>query len=62
MAITCLLYGYETWSHTKGDTETGGVENRVVRRIFGPKRDEVAGEDCTMRSFVTCTLHQILLG
>jgi hypothetical protein len=25
--------------------------NRVLRRIFGPKRE--AGEDCTMRSFIT---------
>jgi hypothetical protein len=25
-------------------------ENRVLRRIFGPKRDEVtAGENCTVR-------------
>jgi hypothetical protein len=22
----------------------------------------VAGEDCIMRSFITCTLHQILIG
>jgi len=37
-------------------------ENRVLRRIFGPNMEEVAGEDCLMRSFVTCMLHQILLG
>jgi hypothetical protein len=39
-------------------------ENRVLRRIFGPKREEVAGswEDCTVRSFITCTIHQVLLG
>jgi hypothetical protein len=38
-------------------------ENRVMR-IFGCKREEVAedAEDCTMRSFITFTLHQILLG
>jgi hypothetical protein len=24
--------------------ETEGVENRVLRRIFGPKRDEVTGD------------------
>jgi hypothetical protein len=36
-------------------------ENRVLRRIFGPKWKE-AGEDCIMRSFITCTLHQILSG
>jgi hypothetical protein len=33
-------------------------ENRVLRRIFGPKRDDV-GENCIMRSFETSTLHQI---
>jgi hypothetical protein len=36
-------------------------ENRVLRRIFGPKRDEVAEEDYIMRIFITCTIHQILL-
>jgi hypothetical protein len=29
----------------KGGTQTEGFENRVLRRIFGPKRDEVKG-DC----------------
>jgi hypothetical protein len=33
-------------------------ENRVLRRIFGPKRDET-GENCIMRSFITCTLLQV---
>jgi len=38
-------------------------ENRVLRRIFGPKRKwQEVGEDCIMRSFMTCTLQQILLG
>jgi hypothetical protein len=38
------------------------LENRAVRRIFGPKRDEVtgSGEDCITRSFMICTLHHIL--
>jgi len=40
-------------------------ENRVLRTIFEPKRKEwkwwEATDDCIMRSFVTCTLHQILL-
>jgi hypothetical protein len=40
-----------------------GFENRVLRRIFGPKRKwQEAGEDCITRSIITCTLHQILLG
>jgi hypothetical protein len=38
-------------------------ENRVLRRIFEPKRDEVTGggENCIMRSFIACTLLQINL-
>jgi hypothetical protein len=36
-------------------------ENRMLR-VFGPKRKEVAGEDCIMRSFIICAVHQILLG
>jgi hypothetical protein len=35
-------------------------EKRVLRRVFGPKRRE-AGEDCIMKSFITCMLHKILL-
>jgi hypothetical protein len=35
-------------------------ESRVLRRIFEWKLLE-AGEDCTMRNFVICTLHQIYL-
>jgi hypothetical protein len=36
-------------------------ENRVLRRIFGPNRDEVTGEwrNYIMRSFITCTLRQV---
>jgi len=37
-------------------------ENRVLRRIFGHKKEEVwePEEDCIMRSFNSCTPHQIL--
>jgi hypothetical protein len=37
-------------------------ENRVLRGIIGPNREEVveAGEDCIMWSFATFMLHQIL--
>jgi hypothetical protein len=39
------LYGYETWSLTLRDEDGLRVfENRVLRRIFGPKRDEVMAE------------------
>jgi hypothetical protein len=36
-------------------------ENRVLRRIFGPKRDEVTGDwrNCIMRSIIGCTLLQV---
>jgi hypothetical protein len=39
-------------------------ENRVLRRIFGLKRDEVTGgwRNCIMRSCMVCTLHPVLLG
>jgi hypothetical protein len=36
-------------------------ENRVLRMIFGQKRDEVteSGENCITKSFVICTLRQV---
>jgi len=40
-----VLDGCETWSLTLREERRLRVfENRVVRRIFGPKRDEVTGE------------------
>jgi hypothetical protein len=33
-------------------------EKGVFGKVFEPKREEVAGGDCIMRSFVTRTLHQ----
>jgi hypothetical protein len=37
-----VLYGCETWSLTlKKEHRLRVFENRVLRRIFGPKRDEV---------------------
>jgi len=39
------LYGFETWSLTLREERRLRVfENRVLRRIFGPRRDEVTGE------------------
>jgi hypothetical protein len=36
-------------------------ENRLLRRIFGPKRDEMTGGWRKLRNgkFMICTLHQI---
>jgi hypothetical protein len=40
-----VLYGCETWSLTLREEHRLKVfENRVLRRIFGPKRDQVMGE------------------
>jgi len=40
-----VLYGCETWSLTlREERRLRVTENRVLRRIFGPKRDEVTGE------------------
>jgi len=39
-----VLYGCETWSLTLREKRRLRVfENRVLRRIFGPKRDKVTG-------------------
>ena len=40
-----VLYGCETWSLTLREERRLRVfENRVLRRVFRPKRDEVTGE------------------
>jgi len=39
------MYGYETWSLILREERRLKVfENRTLRRIFGPKRDQVTGE------------------
>ena len=43
--ISPVVYGCETWSLTlREERKTRVFENRVLRRIFGPKRDGVTGE------------------
>jgi len=40
-----VLYGWETWSLTLREERRLRVfENRMLRRVFGAKRDEVTGE------------------
>ena len=40
-----VLYGCETWSLTLREERRLRVfENRVLRRIFGPRKDEVTRE------------------
>jgi len=43
--LPVVLHGCETWSLNLGEERRLRVfENRVLRRIFGPRRDEVMGE------------------
>ena len=43
--LPVVLYGCETWSLILREERTLRVfENRVLRRVFGSKRDEVTGE------------------
>jgi hypothetical protein len=60
--IFIALYGCETWSATLREERRLRVfENRVLRKIFGPKRDEVTGgwRKLHNRGFVTGRLRQI---
>jgi hypothetical protein len=60
--LPVVLYGWETWSLTlKEEHRLRVFENRVLRRIFAPKRDEATGElrKLITRSFLSWTLHEV---
>jgi hypothetical protein len=60
--LPVVLYGCETWFLTLREEHRLRVfENMVLRRVLGPKRDEVTGEreNCIMRGFLICTLRQV---
>ena len=43
--LPVFLYGYEIWSLTlKEECRLSVFENRVLRKIFSPKRNEVTGK------------------
>ena len=43
--LPLVLYGCETWSLTlREERKLRAFENMVLRRTFGPKRDEITGE------------------
>jgi hypothetical protein len=49
--LTVVLYGRGTWSLTLREEHRLRVfENRVLRRIFGPKRGDVTGEQRKLHS------------
>jgi len=51
MIFPVFLYGCETWSLTLREERRLRVfENRVLRRVFGPKRDKVIGEWRTLHN------------
>jgi hypothetical protein len=53
--LPVVLYARETWSLTLREKHGLRVfENRVLRRIDGPQRDEVTGG-----SFMNCILRQV---
>jgi len=63
--LPVVVYGCETWSLTLREERGLRVfENRVLRRIIGPKRDEVTGEwrKLPNESLMICTPHPILFG
>ncbi|KAJ4439255.1 hypothetical protein ANN_07375 [Periplaneta americana] len=42
--LPVVLYGCGTWTLTLREEQSFLFENKVLRKIFGPKRDEVTGE------------------
>ena len=63
--ILLVLYGCETWLLTlREEPRLRVFENKLLRRIFGPKRDDVTGngENYIMRSLMICIPHPILFG
>jgi hypothetical protein len=63
--LPVVLYGCETWSLTLTEERRLRVfENRVLRRIFGPKKDEVMGEWRKLHNKELCDLFssRIIIG
>jgi hypothetical protein len=63
--LPVVLYECEAWSLTLREQRRLKVfENRVLMRVFGPKRNEITGngEHYIMRSLLICTPYPILCG
>jgi hypothetical protein len=55
--LPVVLYGCESWSLTlKEECRLRVFENKVLRRIFGPKRDEVTGEWRRLHNKALCSV------
>jgi len=58
ISLPVVLYGCETWSLTlREERKLRVFENIVLRRIFGPRRDEVTGEYRRLRNEELNDLH-----
>jgi hypothetical protein len=56
--LPVVLYGCKTWScNLREEHRLRVFENSVLRRIFGPKREEDGcGENCIMMDCIACIL------
>jgi hypothetical protein len=58
--LPVILYGCLSWSLTLREEHGLRVfENRVLRRIFGPKRDEVTGEWRKLHNEQLCNFYSL---
>jgi hypothetical protein len=59
ICLRVVLYGRGIWSRTLIPRV---FENGVLKRMFGPKREKVAGgwRKCIMRNVIICNLHQVI--
>jgi hypothetical protein len=58
VVLPVVLYGCETWSLIlREKCRLRVFENKVLRRIFGPKRDEVTGERRRLHKKELCVLY-----
>jgi len=62
--LPAVLYGCGTWSLIlREENRVRVFENRALKRIFVPKMKWwESGEDYIMTSFITFTLHQVIVG
>jgi hypothetical protein len=63
--LPVILRGCETWSVALREEHRLRVfDKRVLRKILGPKRDEVtgSGEDGITRRLMICTAYQMIFG
>jgi hypothetical protein len=57
--LPVVLYGCKTWSLTlRGEHRLRGFEKTLLRRMFGPKRDEITGDWTTLHNEELHTLRQ----